>query len=136
MLRCVNSCCITSKRHITWFCNETETELFTFIYFLVATIHYAYSRHDHKISDIMGQQTLILTSHTHQRRTEFEINKSAKFILSHYQNMVFRVQHGYNGYHYNCHHTISISWDFSHFKSLESFLFLFICIHTFFVISN
>ena len=57
----------------------------------------------------MGQQTLILTSHTHQRRTEFEINKSAKFILSRYKNMVLRLQHGYNGYHYNFYHTFLIS---------------------------
>ena len=57
----------------------------------------------------MGQQTLILTSHTHQRRKEFEINKSVEFSLSRYQNMVLRVQHGYNGYHYNCYHTILIS---------------------------
>ena len=49
----------------------------------------------------MGQQTLILTSHTHQRRKEFGINKSVEFILSRHQGMVLRVQHGYNGYHYN-----------------------------------
>ena len=64
----------------------------------------------------MGQQTLILTSHTHQRRKEFEINKSVEFILSSYQNMVLRVTY----------HTVRI---FSYSKSLESVLFIFICIH-------
>ena len=39
----------------------------------------------------MGQQTLIFTSHTHQRRKEFEINKTVEFDLSRYQNMVLRV---------------------------------------------